>query len=196
MHRSPLSVFCLLVLSTALLTPLCWGQTPAPAANKEFNLPLADGTTGTALILPTSEGQAYLVYTTPTGKLGSYLMKTGTTPNPVDPPPTPTPTPTRLTIAIVEDPATTTAQQRAILAAPAWRGLANEQHAFLGIIPNDLKEAKTGQPPALLAPFLNRSKGHALPWVMLYDSAGNLFWEGPLPTTAQAMTALLTPGVR
>jgi hypothetical protein len=91
----------------------------------------------------------------------------------------------------VEDPQTSTIEQRQILAEPTWRKLAAEKHDFRGILPANLIKKGTGKPPALLAPFLDRAKGHALPWCMFTDSGGRILWEGPLPATAKELTSLI-----
>lgn len=184
------------ILASLTTTPHCWAQTPAPATLTQFQMPLADATTATAAFLPTQDGQAWLIYATPTGKLGLYLLSS-TTPNPIPPTPPnppipPTPIPQRLTIAIVEDPQTTTNEQRQVLANPTWRKLATEKHDFRGIIPIDVIEKGTGKPPASLAPFLDRAKGHNLPWCMLCTTAEVILWEGQLPTTAKELTSLIT----
>ena len=197
-----------LLLTTIMLGQIdtCWAQTPAPATQTQFTLPLANKTSAAAVLLPTQAGQAYLVYATPTGKIGLYLL-TSTTPDPIpplppEPPPVPpppvppppvppVPVPQRLTIAIVEDPATTTVEQRQVLADPTWRNLAAEKHDFRGIIPADVIEKGTGKPPASLAPFLDRAKLHALPWCMFTTTAGVILYEGPLPTTAAELIAII-----
>jgi len=186
-----------LLLTTIMLGQIdtCWAQTPAPATQTQFTLPLANKTSAAAVLLPTQAGQAYLVYATPTGKIGLYLL-TSTTPDPIpplppEPPVPPVPGPQRLTIAIVEDPATTTVEQRQVLADPTWRNLAAEKHDFRGIIPADVIEKGTGKPPASLAPFLDRAKLHALPWCMFTTTAGVILYEGPLPTTAAELIAII-----
>lgn len=166
-------------------------QTPAPAPTTQFPLPLADGTSATAQFLPTQNGAGWLVYATSSGKLATYYL-TPTQPGPQPIPPTPVPpTPTKLTIAIVEDPATTSQTQRSVLCEPTWRKLATEKHDFVGIIPNDVIDKRTGQPPPRLAPFLDRAKLHNLPWIMFSDSAGVIVWEGQVPTSALELTKLL-----
>jgi hypothetical protein len=161
--------------------------TPAIRPLVAFAVPLSDGTTATAIVFPTQPGQACLVTVAATGQVATYTI----TPTPPPPnPPTP-PTPTKLSIAIVENPATTTPAQAAVLGAKEWRELAASKHQFLGIIPSDIKEATTGKPPAYLQPFLDAAAGNPLPWLLMSDPSGKLLYTGPLPTTAQAMTELL-----
>jgi len=189
------STCCLSLLLSAALTTHSWGQTPAPAAQTKFQLPLADATTATAVILPTQAGQAWLVYATKSGMIGSYLLTpTDPTPppDPLPPPPVPpVPIPQKLTIAIVENPATTTVEQRQVLADQAWRNLAADKHTFKGIIPTDVTDKRTGKPPADLVPFLNRAALHNLPWVMFTKPDHTIVWEGQLPTTAQELLNLI-----
>ena len=174
-----------------LTAPTASAQTPAPAPATPFQFPLADGTTATAQFLPTQNGCGWLVYATSSGKLATYYL-TPTPPSPVPIPPVPpVPVPTQLTIAIVEDPATTLPDARKVLADPTWRKLATEKHEFLGIIPTDLVDKKTGRPPPRLAGFLDRAKLHNLPWIMFTDSAGKILWEGQVPTTAAELLNLI-----
>jgi hypothetical protein len=145
----------------------------------------------TARLLPTHDGEAWLVYATSSGKLGTYYLTPkdpGPQPDPIPPVP---PVPTKLIIAVVENPATTTQQQRQVLADPAWRKPAAEKHTLLGIIPNDVIEKETGQPPPRLAPFLERAKLHNLPWIMFTTEAGVIIYEGQLPTTAAELASLI-----
>jgi hypothetical protein len=174
-----------------LIAAQAWSQTPAPALQKSFSLPLTDGTTATAMIMPGPPGQSWLVYAAKDGKLGTYwLTPTDPGPGPKPVPPVP-PIPQRLTIVIVEDPVTTTQAERQILADPTWRTPAAAKHNMLGIIPNDLIDKETGQPPQRLAGFLDRAKLHNLPWIMLTGQAGTILWEGQVPTTAAELIALI-----
>jgi hypothetical protein len=181
---------CLLFILTSNAGPV-FSQTPAPALQTAFTLPLTDSTTATAIILPMQDGQAYLVYATNAGKLGVYYL-TPSSPNPPPPPPPPPPPIVqKLTIAIVEDPLTTTLEQRTLFSDPAWRKLATDSNNFKGIIPNDIKEIKTGLPPADLAPFLDRAKLHNLPWIMFTSAKGVILWEGNPPSTKEEMILLI-----
>ena len=202
MHHYLATSFFLSILLLSPSTPHCWGQTPAPRTMTQFALPLADNTTATAAFLPTTGGSTYLVYGTPTGRLGFFLLTAPTDPTPPNPwppiPPTPpvppappVPIPQKLTIAIVEDPATTTQQQRSILADPAWRRHAADKHHFRGIIPTDLIEKGTNKPPASLAPFLDAAKGRMLPWILLVAPDGTILFQGPLPPTTAELTATI-----
>ena len=66
-------------------------QTPAPALQVQFALPLADKTTAVAILLPAPAQAAWMAYATKEGKIGSYLL-TSTLPTPQpEPPPVPPP---------------------------------------------------------------------------------------------------------
>ena len=202
MNHFGTSLFCLLTIFAGTSTLESAVPTPAPAPGVQFTLPLTDSTNGTAVLLPTHDGEAWLVYATSSGKLGTYYLipqnhPIPPTPDPPIPPIPPTPDPPipppleKLHIAIVEDPARTTLQQRDVLSDPKWRAAASSQHWFEGIIPNDVKEIKTGLPPANLLPFLERAKLHNLPWVIMCNEAGVIRWEGPLPATAEELFKLI-----
>lgn len=64
-------------------------QTPAPALQTPFVLPLADKTTAQAVLLPAPAQAAWLVYATREGKIGFWTM----TPTNPTPPPEPQPQP-------------------------------------------------------------------------------------------------------
>lgn len=179
---------------------LCWltlaaaaalAQPPALAPSVPFTLPLTDGTMAQAQFLPTQNGEGWIAYATNSGKLATYYLtptRPGPQPDPIPPVP---PQPTRLTIAIVENPAATTQPLRAVLASPEWREEAAAKHNFLGIIPNDVIDKKTGQPPPRLAPFLDRAKTHDLPWVMFTNAQNVILWEGQLPSSATELKNLI-----
>jgi hypothetical protein len=87
---------CLLLAATlfALAGPPRRALSP-PAIRSGFTIPLADGTSGTAVILPIDANQSWLVYADSTGLLGSYLLSTPPAPIPTPiPTPSPTPSPT------------------------------------------------------------------------------------------------------
>jgi hypothetical protein len=77
----------------ALLAAAAHAQTPAPALQTPFSLPLTDKTTAQAVLLPTLNGQAFLVYATPTGRLGLWTMSPTTPTPPPEPQPQPPPQP-------------------------------------------------------------------------------------------------------
>jgi len=169
-------------LSWLLLTGFAAAASiPFPATQTPFTLPFSDGTTTTAVLLPIDADRMWMVYATPDGKIGFWMMSRSTDPIPPDPIPPPPPEPTRLTICIVEDPERTTQTQRDVLVDEGWRGLAMEKHDFLGICPADLIDKRTGKPPPLYAPYLNLAKGKKLPWVILGDDHGKVIWQGSLP---------------
>ncbi|KKK58925.1 hypothetical protein LCGC14_3039520 [marine sediment metagenome] len=177
----------------------CWllgavpttSDVPTPELEKSFSMILSDGTKSTAVFLPAENGNLYLVYATQRGNLGFWTLTKGTGPIPPDPDPPPPPEPTRLTIVVIENPERSTQIERDILADDQWRGLAMEKHNFLGILPVDLVDKRTGKPPTLLAPFLNLAKGKELPWMILGDDAGKVIWNGHLPESKEAVTNLI-----
>ncbi len=176
----------LLVATSQGATP-----TPAPALRTAFKLPLADQTMGHAVLLVASDANAWLVYATDKGKLGFWLLIHPDRPIPPDPVPPPPPPPQRLTIAIVEDPKQTTQQQRDVLADQAWRDLVRKKHNFVGILPVDLIDKRTGLPPPHLKPYLDHAKTKNLPWVIFTDSAAKIIWEGPVPATPAELEVLV-----
>lgn len=174
-----------------LIVPIAAAQTANPAPMKPFSLPLTTGESATAVLLPIDDGRMWMVYATPDGKIGFWMMSQSTDPIPPDPIPPPPPEPTRLTIVAVEDPERTTQRERDVLADAGWRGLAMEKHNFMGIIPVDLIDKRTGKPPPLFLPFMDLAKGKKLPWVILGDDQGNVLWQGSLPDSPAEFTTLI-----
>lgn len=174
-----------------LIVPQATAQTLTPAPHVQFTLPLTQSQSASAQFLPAPNGDLWLVYATSSGELRTYaLTLTNPTPPP-DPVPPPPPIPVKLTIAIVENPQLTSLADRQTLADPTWRKWATEKHDFIGIIPNDVIDKRTGQPPPRLAPFLDRARSHNLPWIIFTNPAGVIIWEGQVPTTATELTNLI-----
>ena len=192
-HAAHLTLHLLAATALALgaFAGLAEGQTPAPAVNRPFILPLADGSTAAAVILPADASRSYLIFATSQGNLVWYTLTTKIDPQPPVPPVPPPPVPTTLTIAVVENPATTTWQVRAVLSSPGWRQLATTKHRFLGIIPIDAIDPDTKQPPAPFKPFLDRAKTMTLPAVIIADAAGNELTAGGVPATDADFQAVI-----
>jgi len=163
--------------------------TPAPAQLTSFQLPLADGTTGTAIFLPAPNGQAWLTISSPAGQLSTWLLTT-TTPRPVPTPPTPPPpTPPPLAasqlIIVSDGPATnTTWKSPAVAAALTARGITTSQYTIQQV-------ADPATDDAALR-WIGRSAGHALPWAALAANDGSIIWNGSPPIADSAWLALLS----
>jgi len=166
-------------------------QTPMPQVETLFQLTMSDGTEAQAVFLPTIEGRCYLVLSTETGKIGLWTMIPMKSPLPPEPQPPKPPIAQKLTIGIVEEPSTTTLDQKKVMVDKEWRELAIAKHNFLGLIPQNITEGGTDTPPAALVPFLDRAKGKPLPWIVLFNETGKLIWEGALPKTPSEMTAVI-----
>jgi hypothetical protein len=116
-------------------------------------------------------------------------INSGTTP----PPP---PTPSVKSAAIVEHPTATPLATRQLLARPEWRTAATAAVDFLGVIPDDVIDRRTGQPPAALVPFLNAAKGLPLPRLIMCDAGGIAIFNAPVPATLDALIALFPKPTR
>ena len=186
-----ISAFSLLILIASGSTLAVAEPPPAPAPFQPFNLPLSNKTSASAVILPIDADHTWMVYATRDGQIGFWMMSKQARPIPPGPTPPVPPPLEKLTIAIIEDPSSTSTAQRQVLADLTWRKRAAEQHNFLGLIPSDLRDARTGLPPANLLPFLEHAKLHALPYIIMYDHRGAITWEGPLPATAAKLLDLI-----
>lgn len=185
MRIKPITLTAITIALAATLAP---AQTPAPAPMITFQLPLADKTTGTAIIIPTGEGSAVLVYSTGKGQIAVIPM--GKLPGPA---PQPIVGPKR--IAVVENPETSTDEQRALLADPKWKAAITAPDTFHGVLPYNLIDKETGQVPPAQKPFLDAARGTPLPALVVLGTAGDLRLSTTLPTTAATITAaiLATP---
>lgn len=191
-----------LVLSAVLAARAADEPTPVPAANSPFSLPMSDRTRVTAQFLPAPNGQAWLVYSLPNGHLGLWAMiptgqvippqpdPTPPTPDPIPPKPIP-PQPVTLKAVLVENPLTTPPTTKAAFLNPQVKQAADATSSLFAIIPQDMKDPKTGQPPTDLLPFLKAADGNTLPWLILSDQANTILWQGPAPTTPTALIDLL-----
>lgn len=163
--------------------------TPAPLPASNFSIPLADGQTATAAILPTRDGQAFFVYSTPTGQLGSYLMTPTTSPAPQpnpqpQPQPTPPPTPTATALLFV----TVTESTPAAIGPELQQWLdANKSKAICLTV---AQVAKPDTPPEALS-WIGATAGHPYPYAFIADQTGRTLWHGQPPADAAAMIALL-----
>jgi hypothetical protein len=181
MRLKPITLTAMTVALAATLAP---AQTPAPAPNVQFQLPLADKTTGTAIIIPTTPGAAVLVYATARGQIAVIPM--GQMPGPS---PQPIVAPKR--VAVVENPETSTDEQRALLANPAWKAAIAAPDTFHGVLPYNLIDKETGQVPPAQKPFLDAARGTPLPALVVLGTAGDLRLSTTLPATPEAITTAI-----
>jgi len=173
------SLYTATIIAAAALTAR--GATE-PAAT--FPLPLKDGTTANAAFLPTQNGQAYLVYATSTGQLGSYLLTPTNSPNPQPPAPTPTPpappppppapplgTASRL-IAIGET-------QEPNLPAKLTTLLA-EKHITTQTY--SVAQVQNPNTPPTALHWIGLTAGKPYPYGFLLTASAAILWQGPIPT--------------
>jgi len=181
------------VALTAAATPTTvyrsYTLTP-PAVGRPFLLPLADDTQATAGILQAPDRKLYMVYATPTGELALYHLGPIADIEPDPTPPTP-PTPDGFQIAIIENPAKSTAAQRKVMSDKTWRDQVKPPNTFTGILPFGYVDPTTNTVPANLKPFFDAATNQPLPLVVLLDTNGQLFAVQPLPATTAGMLDLL-----
>jgi len=182
---------CLLTLLSTGSTKQFANDAPAPASNVQFQIPLADNTTATAVLLPITDEQSYLVYATSTGRIGLYLLTSTKLIPPIPPIPPPDPPYQVISIAIIENPSKTTIEQSNILADPTWRALARTQHNLIGIIPFDVIDFRTGKTPSFLSRFIDLTINEPLPYVVMLRSDNSIYWKGQLPSTVSELRKLI-----
>jgi hypothetical protein len=185
-----------LFLSLLTITGLAAGnrvmaQSPVPANEQQFQVPLSDGTTGTGMFCWMPDGSGVFVASSPSGKIILLkFQKPSPTPTP-EPPTPPQPVTQKLTIGIVEDVRATTIAEKEVMIDKEWRDLTVKYHTFVGIIPHNLKELSPAPVKPLLVPFLARAQGKRLPWVVMLGVGTEVVWDGPLPATPAEMIALI-----
>jgi len=156
----------------ALLVGQTTAQTPAPAPSVRFALPLLDKTTATAMILPTHDGAAWLVYATTTGQIGLYqLTPTSPTPPP-DPPPTPPPVDGPISLITVTE--TTPA-----VLPPAVAAFLVKTNSTYSAYTVAMVGDKTPPPGALL--WIGRTAGKTYPYSFIVRADQSIRWQGPTP---------------
>ena len=105
-------------------------------------------------------------------------------PVPPIPPVPPVPVPAELWCIVIEESAERTPEHGIVLASPKVRGLFPAAGGFR-LVDKDSKVDNA------LQPYLDRAKGQKLPITFLVDPKGQVYYEGTLPATVDAMTALV-----
>lgn len=175
--------FCLLILFSLNLTGTSFAQAPLPQPALPFHLPIADGTSATAVYLPTADGQASIVYATKNGHLGLLTITSKPNPTPTPTPPPEPPKPVQLSIVTVSE--TTPAE----LPADVKSKLAETRgtyHAFT------VAMVAIDEPPTNALRYIGLSAGKSYPYTFLVDVDGKIHWQGPTPSTAAAFLELLS----
>ena len=104
---------------------------------------------------------------------------------PVPPiPPVPPVPVAELWCIVIEESAERTPEHGIVLASPKVRGLFPAAGGFR-LVDKDSKVDNA------LQPYLDRAKGQKLPITFLVDPKGQVYYEGTLPATVDAMTALV-----
>lgn len=186
-------LFYLSLALSSLLTATTAAQTPAPATQTPFAMPLANNSTANAAFLPTQSGNGYLVYATPTGKIGFYQLTT-TTPNPT-PPPTPTPPTPPEPPAPPTPPKPTTITMIAVGDAelpPVNSKLAAylQQHGDT-IATYSVAMVSDPTPPKNALHWIGLSAGKAYPYTFLLNPDQSILWQGNLPDDTNQAIALI-----
>lgn len=155
------------------------GDDPIPVASVPFAIPLSDGTTTSAVILPAPENSAYLVFATAPNRLQVWRL----TP-PTDPvtPPDPAPAAPRLIVTVTE---TIPAEiPTAIAAYIASTG--SQYRAFT------VAMVAQRDPPQSSLSWIGKTAGKKYPYTFVATDAGRILWRGSTPTTDAEWQEALT----
>jgi hypothetical protein len=179
-----------LLLTFCLFCSTTFAADPTPAPQQRFTLPLSDGTTAQAVFLPAPDDAFYLVYPTASGQL-VIMNVIPTEPNPEPVPPDPVPPAETLHVAVVHDPANSSAQQRQVMCDPTWRDHVPAPHVFEGIFPANHVDANTGTMPEHMAPYLEAAADTPLPCLILLNENLKPVAVVPLPDSANGILELI-----
>ena len=189
MHRLPTSAFCLSLLLFAILAHPLRSQPPTFATGTSFNIPMSDGTTRQAIILPGPGASAWLVTSSPTTPLGFWTITptTGPTPTPpLDPPkPTPPPDPPKPAVAAVVTISEKTPAPIGTAVAAELSRLSAAYHAFT------IAMVAQPTPPENALTWIGRSAGKPYPYTFIASADGRVLWEGPTPGTSDNFLSIL-----
>jgi hypothetical protein len=174
------ATFCIMMALTFAFTPQhCWSQTPAPALQTQFTLPLADKTTAKAVFLPTADSKVWLVYATPTGQIGLWTMQSATGPSPTPPPDPPVPPvppvppkPTSVSVITITE---TDQAPCPALVADYLSSTRSTYYAFT------IAMVAEKNPPANSLTWIGRTAGKSYPYSFVATLEGKTLWEGPTP---------------
>ena len=183
MNHSKTRLSCLFCMCFALLVGQTTAQTPAPAPNVSFAIPLTDKTTATAIVLPGPNTQAWLVYATPSGKLGLWILTpTSPTPQPEPPPPVPTPPPDPPpTPPPVDGPFSliTVTETTPATLPPAVAAFLTKTNSTYCAYTVAMVELRNPPPGALL--WIGRTAGKTYPYSVVVRADQSIRWQGPTP---------------
>lgn len=188
----------LLLFATMPLAAIATDAVPLPPG-ATFNVPTTLGT-ATALVLPSSDGRAYLVLTIggPSGQtiIPLVVMPYGTAPTPgPSPGPTPNPVAGKLFVLIVTETKDQTPEQAAVINSQAARDLMAAKGWQWRVVDQDVVD-ENGRPPPDLAKWISQAKawaaaGNKLPCLLVLDEQGAVLSQGALPAIEAAYLDLL-----
>jgi hypothetical protein len=182
--KRPLAALLVLILLSGILFA---NEGVGPATGTRFAVPLSDGSQGVGLLLPGPAGSFNLVIATPSGSL--IVLPVGTENTPPTPPAPPV---KRSAFVIIDNPATATVAQRAVLADPRWRTATLADGRFGGLIPFGYVDPNTGKAPERFAAALAEATGKRCPLIVWISPDGTATGSTPMPETLSAFLSLLS----
>jgi hypothetical protein len=178
MNSFPTKSAFLFVLFIAFSTQSCCAQTPAPALQVQFSLPLADNMLATAMILPAANNTYHLVYATQTGQLVSYQLIPNS-PNPI-----PDPKPVVQSLSVI----TVTETDQAVVPTAISSFLTSTSSTYYAFTVAMVAEKA---PPKNALLWIGRTAGKTLPYSFATSLDGKILWEGPTPIGGTAFLEIL-----
>jgi hypothetical protein len=119
----------------------------------------------------------------------SVVVGDGPPPPPTPPPPPPPVAVGKLWLVIVETPSGAAGRGK-LLADPALQALVKARGHRLRVVDADVR-GPDGNPPADVAPYLDRAAGKTLPQLFIVTEAGAVLFAGALPETGAALAELV-----
>jgi hypothetical protein len=182
-----------------LVTPLVGlAEGVQPAQRVPFVVPLADGQSGTAMMLdatqlilaaPGQPPRLALFQVTPLGPSPSPEPQPHPIPNPEPPPPVP-PRPGFLDLLWIEETAARTPQQARAITDRAIRDSLAAAGWSLRVVDQDITD-ETGKTPPELVPAIAAAKRAGLPYLIVRSRDGAEVYAGKAPADVDAFKTLL-----
>jgi len=188
-----------LIWLVCLVTPLVGlAEGVQPAQRVPFVVPLADGQSGTAMMLdatqlilaaPGQPPRLALFQVTPLGPSPSPEPQPHPIPNPEPPPPVP-PRPGFLDLLWIEETAARTPQQARAITDRAIRDALASAGWSLRVVDQDITD-ETGKTPPELVPAIAAAKRAGLPYLIVRSRDGAEVYAGKAPADVDAFKTLL-----
>lgn len=159
-----------------------------------FSVPLADGSSGTGIVIDGKRMPLLVVATAnqPPKLIIKYLADPDLGPDPPpDPIPDPDPKPVgSLHVVIIEETEQRTQELADVIVSQELRKVIADAQATLLIVDDDIVD-ENGQVPAELSSLIELARKSGLPRLFVTDDAGTVLYNGAVPKTVSEVNGVL-----